>query len=143
MTQPFETALTQIASIIAGVSGIHQAPEHPGETMNDFPFAAIYLTTGTFGGGAVGTTKGLYNIAIDVLTNRMNLPNDLAILNPFIDTVPTALEAQISGSGQRFSNTISAFGDITIQFIPMVDYAGVKMIGYRFVMNDVKILSNT
>jgi hypothetical protein len=67
----------------------------------------------------------------------------LAILNPFVDTIPAALDAEITGTGARFVNTISTFDQITIQFIPMVEDAGVQMIGYRFILNNVKILSAT
>ena len=143
MTQAFEDALTQIAIVVSSVNGIHQAPAHPTETFNDFPFAAIYLTTGNLGVGAIGTRKSLYNIAIDVLTRRINLPDDLALLNPFLDTIPEALLAEVSGNGNRFESTISTFDEITMQFIPMTKYAEVEMIGYRFIMNNVKILVNT
>ena len=143
MPQPFEKALTQIAYVISNVAGIHQAPERPGETQNDYPFAAIYLTTGNLGLGAIGTRKSLYNIAIDVLTARLDLARDLEILNPFLDTVVDALVAEVSDDGGKFENTISTFDEITMQFIPRVDYAGVQMIGYRFVMSNVKILHDS
>lgn len=143
MTTNFVNAKTQIAYVISNVPGIHQAPVNPMETMNDYPFAAIYVATGNLGAGAIGTRKSLYNIAIDVLTPRLDLNRDLEILDPFIDSIPDALVAEVSGSGNRFSQTISTFTEITIQFIPMVNYAGVQMIGYRFVMVDVKILHNT
>jgi hypothetical protein len=143
MTQPFEDALTQIALVISNVNGIKKAPAQPTETFNEFPFAAIYLTTGTLSVGAIGTRKSLYNIAIDVLKNRISLPDDLALLNPFLDTIPEALLAEVSGDGNRFEQTISTFSEITMQFIPFTKYAEVEMIGYRFIMNNVKILVNT
>lgn len=143
MTEPFENAKAAIVSVISGVTGINQAPTNPNETQNIFPFALVYLSTGTLVLGAVGTRKSLYNIAIDVVTNRMNLPDDLAILTPFVDTIPAALEAQVSGAGARFTSTISTFDSITVQFLPEFKYDGVQCIGYRFVMNNVKILSDT
>jgi hypothetical protein len=147
MANEFINAKTQIASVIAAVSGIHQAPTNPNETQNDFPFASIYLSTGNLGAGAEGTRKSLYNIVIDVLTNRIDLAHDLAIIDPFIDSIPAALIAQVSnisgGPGARFGNTISTFDEITMQFLPDANYAGVPCIGYRFIMSNVKILSNT
>lgn len=143
MANEFVNAKTQIMNVIAGLTGIHQAPTNPNETQNDFPFAVCYYASGNLGAGPTGTRKSLHNIVIDLLTNRMNLPADLEILDPFIDSIPLALIQQVSGNGQRFSNTISTFGEITIQFIPSVEYAGVQCIGYRFILNDVKILSNT
>jgi len=143
MPLPFETALSKIAYVVSNVAGIMQAPDRPPETINTYPFAAIYLASGVLGAGPTATRKSLYNIAIDVLTNRMDLARDLEILNSFVDTIPEALIAEVSGNGQRFDNSISTFGEISIQFIPQVDYAGTQMIGYRFIMNNVKILSDT
>lgn len=143
MANEFVNAKAQIMNVIANVAGIHQAPTNPNETQNDFPFAVGYLASGNLGAGPTGTRKSLYNIVIDLLTRRINLPDDLALLDPFIDSIPLALIQEISGSGQRFSSTISTFDEITMQFIPSVDYAGVQMIGYHFIMNNVKILSNT
>jgi len=143
MTQAIEGALIQIATVVRGVTGIKAAPTNPNETQNEFPFAVTYVSSGNVSGGAIGTTKSLNNIAVDVLTNRMDLQNDLAILIPFLDTVPAALNAEIEGNGDRFSNTISTFDRITYQLLPQVDYAGAQMIGYRFVMENVKILWST
>lgn len=139
----YVAAKTQIMAVVAGISGIKQAPTNPNETQNDFPFAVGYLATGNLGAGAIGTRKSLYNIVIDLLTRRMDLAADLAALDPYIDSIPAALIAEVSDGGDRFSNTISTFDEITMQFIPMVEYAGVQMIGYRFILNQVKILSNT
>lgn len=139
----YVAAKTQIAAVVAGVTGIHQAPTNPNETQNDYPFCAIYLASGNLGAGPIGTRKSLYNVVIDLLTRRINLPDDLALLDPFIDSIPAALIAEVSATGDKFSNTISTFDEITMTFIPSVDYAGVQMIGYHFVLNNVKILSNT
>lgn len=143
MTSEFVNAKTQIMLVVSNVSGIKQAPVNPGETQNDYPFAVGYMATGNLVAGAIGTRKSLYNIAIDLLTRRINLPDDLALLDPFVDSIPLALISEVSGDGNRFNQTISTFEQITMQFIPMVKYAEVECIGYRFVMNDVKILSNT
>lgn len=143
MANEFVNAKTQIMAVVANISGIKQAPTNPGETMNDYPFAVGYLANGNLGAGAVGTRKSLYNIVIDLLTRRINLPDDLALLDPFIDAIPAALIAKVSGDGNRFESTISTFDEITIHFIPMVKYAEVECIGYRFVLNNVKILNNT
>jgi hypothetical protein len=143
MAQPYELALIQITTVLAAVSGVNQAPERPNETQNDYPFVVTYLVSGELGAGATGTRKSLYNIAIDLLTNRMDLNRDLQILNPFIDTIPAALIAEVSVGGDKFSSTISTFDTISMTFLPAVDYAGVQMIGYRFMLNNVKILNNT
>lgn len=143
MANEFVRAKTQIARVVSDVTGIRQALVNPGETQNEYPFAAIYLASGNLGAGAQGTRKSLYNVVVDVLTRRINLPDDLALLDPFVDSLPAALLAEVSGDGERFEQTISTFDEITMQFIPMTKYAEVEMIGYRFILNDVKILANS
>lgn len=143
MTQAFEAALAQIMTVVSNVNGIAQAPPNPNETQNVYPFAVGYLMTGELGAGPIGTRKSLYNVAIDVLTVRMDLAKDLALLLPFIDTIKDDLLAEVSDGGGRFNNTISTFEKISILFLPKIDYAGTQMIGYRFTLNDLKILSQT
>lgn len=141
MANEYVSFKTQLASVVANVSGIRQSPTNPNETQNDYPFAAIYLMRANTGKGSVGTGKALYTIAIDVLTPRLDLANDLAILDPFIDSIPLALTNEVSDNGDRFSGTISTFEDIDISYI-VTDYNGVPVRGYRFQMNNVKILTN-
>lgn len=142
MTQAIEAAIAAIATVVSGVSGVVQAPTYPNETQNYGPFAMTYFQNGILEGGAIGTKRGLININIDLLLQRNNLPDNLAQLTPLIDTVSLALLGEVSGSGGRFAGTISAFEKISIQLLPMVEYATVQMIGYRFTLQNVKILVN-
>ncbi len=136
--------MAAIAAVVDAVSGIRVATSEPPETMNVDPFAVVFVMRGAAEVAPLGTRKTLTDIAIDVLKVRKDLARDLSTLNPFVDTVTNALLAQVSGdTAGRFSNTISTFGRVEYQLLPAVDYAGVQMIGYRFVMKDVKILINT
>jgi hypothetical protein len=140
MTQAIEAAVTAIAGIVANVSGIRQAPTYPNETQNVDPFAVTYFLDGRIEAGAIGTKRNLINIRVDLLAPKNDLARDLAILTPLVDTVSLALVGQVSGTGQRFSNTISTFDTLRINYISDVDYAGVPMRGYSFTMENVKIL---
>lgn len=135
------SALTAIASVVAGVSGIRSAPANPTEQANADPYAAIYVAGGNMTAGVIGSKYGLFTVAIDVLKVRKDLPRDLATLNPFLDSVPAALLAEVSDGGDMFSGNIVTFGGVEIEFLPDVNYAGVEMIGYRFMMVNVKFLS--
>lgn len=135
------SALTAIASVVAGVSGIRSAPANPTEQANADPYAAIYVAGGNMTAGVIGSKYGLFTVAIDVLKVRKDLPRDLATLNPFLDSVPAALLAEVSSGGDMFSGNIVTFGGVEIEFLPDVNYAGVEMIGYRFMMVNVKFLT--
>ena len=134
------TAVAAIAAVVDGVSGVTLAPTYPRETMNESPFAVTYVVGGEIDAGPIGTRKSLLSIAIDLLIPRRDIALDMETLLPFVDSIPAALLTEVSTSGDIFSGTISTFDFITIEFIPSIDYGGVQMIGYRFLMNNVKLL---
>lgn len=134
--------ITQVADVVSRVQGIRQAPVNPSETQNIDPFAVTYLFNGRIEIGPVGTRKNLHQIAVDVFVARTDLPRNLATLHPFVDSVPFALMSEVSDGGSLFNSTIQTFGGLETTFLPSVDYGGKQMIGYRFVMEDVKVLVN-
>ena len=137
------TALDAIVGVVSAVSGIRQAPTNPTDNPSIYPFAVCYVMDGQLVNGAMGTRKHLVNIAIELLTARKDLARDMALISPYIDSICSALLAQVSGTGARFGGTISAFEGINYELLPEVNYANVQMIGYRFTMTNVKILENT
>lgn len=146
MTQAIEAAITQIAATIpkSPTTSIVAAPTYPPEKLAYSPFAITYLASAHIDNGPVGTRRDIISVAIDVLIPIRRLDDDLAILTPLHDPIHAALQAQVSGTGQRFSNTITAWdGGLTVSYIPDVDYAGVHMRGYRYLMEGIKILVNT
>lgn len=140
MTEQAEGAIAGIGDVIADVSGIEQALINPTETANADLFAVIYAAEGSYEFGATGLTA-LHTIYVDVLKRRTDLAVDMAALKPFIDLVPGALLAEIGDGGGRFGNTITTFGGVDYK-LTYDDYAGTKVIGYRFIMQSVKILGN-
>ena len=140
MTKTHATAIAAIAAVVESVSGITSAPTYPHEQMNESPFAVTYVISSEMDIGPIGTRKSLSNIAIDVLVIRRDIALDMEILTPFLDSVPAALLAEVSTGGDIFSATIDTFESLSTEFIPQIDYGSVQMIGYRFTMNNVKIL---
>jgi len=142
MANEVKDMMAAVATVVDAVSGIRTATSEPRESQSVDPFAVVFLFSGEFGTSPIGTKRSLTTVAIDVLKVRRDLPRDLATINPFIDSVTTGLISEIADGGGRFSNTIQTFGDIKVMLLPRVDYAGVEMIGYRFLMENVKILVN-
>lgn len=139
MTQPIENVLLQVSTVVGAVSGIVGAPQYPPENITYDPFAVTYLMNGTVGGGAVGTKRDLITVVIDVLIPKRVLDQDLAVLVPLIDPVTHALLAQISSGGSKFASSIDTFDEITLTFLPKVEYGAIEMTGYRFAMQKVRI----
>jgi hypothetical protein len=139
---PVQYIIREVAAVVGAVSNIRQAPTNPNETQSVDPFAVTYLANGVINISPIATKKDLLNVVVDVLIARTDLARNIATLTPFVDSVPYALVSEASSGGDLFSNTIQTFGGVQIQFLPQVDYANKQMIGYRFVMQDVKVLVN-
>lgn len=142
MTQPIEGAITAIAAVVSTVTGVVGAPTYPPDNITYSPFALTYVANAHLDAGPIGTRRDFLSISIDLLVPMRKLDQDMEVLEPLIDPMLTALIGEVSGTGGRFSGSISTFESVELSFIPNVDYAGIPMRGYRFMMNKVKILVN-
>lgn len=147
MSQPAESAISEIVNVLRTVDGIKNVPLNPPTVMSYDTFGLVYPSTGRFTTGAPsGTKRGLHNIAIDVLTTNIDMARTFARMKPFIDTVSMALAREISydsngNPGDQFNNTIETFDDLDYSWVPVgTDYGGVQVTGLHFIMTDVKIL---
>ena len=134
MTEKIELALTAVATIVRSVTTLKQVPVDPPETISVDTFAVVYAQSGSIDNGVVGLKKSLHSISVDCLTKRTDLARDLARVKPLIDLIPSALLANPTLAG-----TVQTFGSISYEVV-QVEYGAVPMIGYKFLINDVKIL---
>lgn len=134
MTQPIEDVTAAVVTLVSAVTGILQVPVNPPDTVNVSTFAVVYPASGVIDNGVIGAKKALHNINVDVLTKRTDLSRDMARVKPFIDLVATALLADTT-----LTSTAETFDNITYELL-ITDYAGVGMIGYKFTINNVKII---
>jgi hypothetical protein len=141
MTEALDNACTKIAQTLANVAGLKSVPINPPETMSYDTFAVVYPSSGVYNIGPVGTRKGLHNIAVDILTRRVDLARDLARLKPLIDLVANAISQEFSYGGDRFDNSLQTMEQIPYSYIER-DYAGVSVIGYHMSIDNAKILTN-
>lgn len=137
--QTFNGAVTAIAAVVDGVTGINVAPAYPQENINERVFALTYLMTSLTEISETGTKQHLALISIDLLTPLLNLKEDLMVLLPLADSVSTALITEATTGGDMFSGTIDTFTNLRIEFLPSYTYANVQMIGYRIMLEDVKL----
>lgn len=135
MTEPVEDLIAAVAAIVDAVAGILQVPVNPPETVSVPTFAVVYLRSGAIDNGVVGMRKSLHTVNIDVLTKRTDLSRDMAKVKPFLDLVPAALLAD-----PTLTATAQTFDNVTYELL-VTDYGGVSMIGYKFSINGVKILT--
>lgn len=146
MTESLENAVEQVVAVLSGVAGLRDVPVNPPEQMGAQTFAVAYPQSGKVELSPTGTRRSLHNIAVDVLTVRTDLARDIALVKPFIDTVPDALLRQVSydsdgNPGGQFAGSIETFASLSYSWMTS-NYAGVDVVGYHFLMEDVKILVN-
>lgn len=138
MTQDFTTAVTEVAEVVAGVSGIGAAPATPQENINERVFALTYLMTSTTEISETGTMQHLATIAVDILTPNTNLMENIAILLPIVDLVDAALLTEITTTSRFFDGSIDTYENLRWEFMPAYQYSGVVCIGYRAMLENVK-----
>lgn len=136
MTQRIEDVCTSVVTILRTVSALKQVPIDPPDTVSVDTFAVVYPGNGIITNGVVGTKKSLHNIVVDVLTKRTDLARDMARVKPFIDTIKTALLADTTLAGKA-----QTYESLSYELVN-TDYASVPVIGYKFTLNNVKILAD-
>lgn len=136
MTQPIEATCTAVVNILKAITALKQVPVDPPDTVNVDTFAVVYPGSGNITNGVVGTKKSLHNIVVDILTKRTDLARDMARVKALIDPVKTALLAD-----PTLTSTAQTFESLSYE-LTNTDYASVPVIGYKFTINNVKILAD-
>lgn len=129
-------AVKALAGIVRGVSGVRMAPNYPPDQASVFPFAVVMARAGTFAPGVAGESKALHDIVVQLHVARKDLPVDVQAAMGFSDSVPLAIMDEPTWSG-----TISMYQRISYEFGEM-EYGGVQTVGWRWVVEGVKIRSN-
>lgn len=126
-----QDVINDIQDSIGAISGIKNAPDYPPENINEYPFVVAYMGTGTIDFDAPPSTKGLHSIIVELHVARKDLPNDISIASPFVDSIPAAIMADVTLGG-----TVQLFENITYEFAVM-RWDAVDTIGFRFTVNGV------
>jgi hypothetical protein len=132
-------AVTAIAAVVDNVSGVASAPAIPTENINERVFALTYVMTSAVEISETGTKQHLAMIAVDLLRPLLNLSADLTILLPIADAISTALITEATSAGDMFTGALDTFATLRVEFLPQYIYSNVQMIGYRIVLEDVKL----
>lgn len=141
MAEALETAVEEIVSVLRTANIVRNVPINPPENMNYETFILVYPFSGNIDIAPIGARKALHSIAVDVLVKRTDIAKNFATLKTLIDPVSNTLLAQVSTGGTIFNNSISTFASLTYSWTSS-DYAGIPVVGYHFLMIDVKILVN-
>ncbi len=111
-----QEAINGIQDAVGALDGVRKAPDYPPEQLNQFPFAVCWAAEGTFEYSTPGVRKGLHviELALHVARNG-DLPREVALAMPYIETVPDALMADPTLGG----TVATIVGPITYEFGPL------------------------
>jgi hypothetical protein len=138
VTQNFATLVSEVAEVIASVSGITAAPASPSENIGRGVFALTYLMTSTTEISETGTMQHLATVAIDILTPRTDLDRNIDALLPIVDLVDTALITEITTINRFFDGSIDTYEILRWEFLPLYPYSGIECVGYRVMLEGIK-----
>ena len=140
--QTIESCIPEIAFVVTHVNGINGAQSTPRENESSYPFAMVYLLDGEVMNDVTQGIIDLHNIAVDLLVPRIwDLADSLPMLHPILDNLKNALWSEVAtSSGSHFNTSIDTFSNLRIQFLPEYPYAGTDLIGYRLIMEGVKLM---
>jgi hypothetical protein len=123
-----------VAALARGVTGVRAAPNYPPDKADIFPFAVAVPDEGELQFVSAGFGKGLHTLALEVHVQRKDLATDIAAAMGLFEGLRTALLSDPTLGGK-----VSSYGPIRYQFQAM-DWAGVGTIGWRFRLENMKIL---
>ena len=127
--------IDEVIAEVANVNGIRQAPNDPPEKISAWPIAVVYSTSGVAKNAPAQTMTTLDDVTIAVLVPLVDMARKVALLLPFRESVPMAINSKLMSTGYTNAQT---FGDITHTFGP-VDWAGMECFGWLFTIKSVKI----
>jgi hypothetical protein len=139
MTQTIALAAPAIASIVtAALSASGGVPQ---EVANEYPFVVVSLFDGEVTSPGNDWIEDHLNVAIDILVPRAwDIGVSMPLLLGYVDTLKVALWRQVATDpGLHFSNTIDTFVNIAVAYLPFNPWSAVDCIGYRFVLEGVKL----
>lgn len=132
MADELDEFITALTTVLESMTGIIDAPEHPPEGINEFPFVVCYLAQGRFSYGTDSPTIGVHTVHADVHIARSMLPSDEEASRPYILRGLAAIAGNV-----RMSSTCEHCLLRSYQY-GQLNYGDQKTMGVRLVM-EVKI----
>jgi len=138
-TQSLRGALSAVAGVIAGVSGVNSSPSFALFNINDRIFSLNYVMASNVEISETGTKQHLAIIACDLITPLVSATDEIDTILGLIDSISTALITEATTGGDMFGDAIDTYSNLQIQFLPNYIYSNVQYIGYRIMLEEVKL----
>ena len=133
-----QTAIADVQTSIAAITGIRLAPNYPPEDAAVYPFVVAYAGSGEFRTGEpAGLMKYLGSIIVDLHVARKDLPRDAEKAMTYHESIPNCILTDSTLGG-----TVSTCGPVSCSGLIAMSYGGQDTLGLRFTIENVKILAN-
>jgi hypothetical protein len=125
--------IAQVEVTVRTVAGIRTVHDFPPDQLNTWPAVVAYAAKGYGDAKDFGLGFCYHDVACEVHIPQKDLARDTAKLLPFVTSMPEALKADpllnaFYGAMNKIS--YSLFNE---------EYAGIQTIGYRFIIEKVKL----
>ncbi len=137
--QTLRGALSAVASVVANVSGVNSSPSYALFNINERIFSLNYVMTSEAEISEIGTKQHLAVISCDLLTPLIGMTDEIDTMLGIADSASTALIQEASSGGDMFSDAMMTFSFCRIEFIPFYPYNNIPHIGYRIMLEGVKL----
>jgi hypothetical protein len=125
--------LAAVQAVVGSVTGIRYAPDSIPGDISQYPASIVYPKSGRYITGKVGISVSYHNIVVEIHIPLKDLARDVTSLLPYCKSVPEALTAD-----PTLSKHIENSEQISYTFGQM-EYNGAATIGWRFVIENIKI----
>jgi hypothetical protein len=129
-----QALIEAVQTVVRAVVGIKFAPDNLPGKLPTYPAVITYYAGGHYDTGPFGIAQSLHNIACDVVINKADMGRDMETLVKFIESIPAALT-----NDPWFGGLCETFSGVRYEFIPSGNWAGVEIIGYRFIIENIKL----
>ena len=135
MAETHADAVAYVASVLGALSPLVGAAVNPPESINQFPFAVVWVGPGTSDVESDGWLITLDELVIQIHAARSILPSAVALLTPLFDSVPVALfkNPTTGATDPTLGGTVVTIrGPITHSGIATLEWASEKHLGVEF-----------
>lgn len=126
MTKSITTAVANIQTLVAALSGMRSAPAQPPDSAGAFPFGVSYIGAVEVNQASLTQRTHIFTIITEIHVARKDLPRDVAKLDPYPTAFPDAI-----WDAPTLSGAVDTVLGVVGQLIPS-SWGGVDTLCWQF-----------
>ena len=122
-----QAAIDAIQDLMLTISAIREAPDEPPDTINVYPFAVCFASSGAWTPQSAAWKKGLHTITLQVHWARKDLARDVTKAMALVETIPNLL-----CNNPTLAGTVDTIVYPLTYTFGALSWGGVDTIGFDF-----------